>query len=101
MLRLLPNPPEASNNNEQFELEAIKKQLKVELVELGVDDEFLLQNFVIFDVKSYNKNGLNKSDVVNQTIDFLKNASILLQSIQYLKLSNSIDDLIAELSEEN
>ena len=37
MLRLLPNPPEASNNNEQFELEAIKKQLKVELVELGVE----------------------------------------------------------------
>ena len=100
MLRLLPDLPGSANNNEQFKLEAIKKQLKVELVELGVDDEFLLQNFVIFDVKSYNRNGLSISDVVNQTIDLLKNASILLQSIQYLKFSINIDDLIDELSEE-
>jgi len=100
MLRILPDSPVASNNDNHF-LEEVKRQLEVELVRLGVDDDFLYQNFVIFDVKDYNEIGLNENEVIEQAKTLLKNASILLQSIQYLKLSNNIDSLIAELYLEN
>ena len=101
MLRILPDPTDVSNNDDHFSLQEVKKQLKVELVELGVDEDFLMQNFVIFDVKPYNSSELTKKEVIDQAVQLLENASVLLQSIQYLKLSNNIDEIVNTLSEEN
>ena len=71
MLRLLPELPESSNNNDNFELEKLKKELKIQMFELGVDTDYLSQNFVLFDVKKYNDSDIKEEDVIYQAINFL------------------------------
>ena len=98
MLRLLPELPESSNNNDNFELEKLKKELKIQMFELGVDTDYLSQNFVLFDVKKYNDSDIKEEDVIYQAINFLTNAKILLESIQYFKQSTDIEDIIDALN---
>lgn len=101
MLRILPDEFETANNDDNFKIEELKKQLKIEMMDLGVDEDFLRQNFVIFNVKEYNEGDIKKEDVVDHAIQLLENVATLFKSIQYFKQSNIIEDLILELSEDN
>ena len=98
MIRLVKDNDQA-NNNDNFK--DIEENFNIEIRKLGVDLDYLKNNFVIFDATQYNDNVITNDQVIKQSLEFLERAAILLRSVNYNRQTETIEELIASINNNN
>ena len=98
MIRLVKDNDQA-NNNDKFK--DIEENFNIEIKKLGVDLDYLKNNFVIFDATQYNDNVITNDQVIKQSLEFLERAAILLRSVNYNRQTETIEELIASINNNN
>jgi len=82
-------------------IEETKEELNIIMKELGVDNETLKNNFVLFTATDYDSKYLiSHSEVLEKVLQMLENSAILLDKIQHHETKENLLLIIDKIKDE-